>query len=246
MRNTLWLLAVAGWLLVGTWFVAPLLGLAIAFLLMVGIRGYAQAMILSWLIAGIARWVFLLTAGSCAYYRVWSREMGNWMQLLSYIRSSLLIFIIIFSLINSLWFKMFWMSSPPEPFSWLSLELVGEMGGISILRNIVLTLFYWLDFHSTLPSIFYFYYIIKFFIILIIFKFLFEKLHENDGQAQIWMLTWLIAVLLWLCSLIGLPYSANWKSVDERVVIYTYEIAWWLATVPIGWGCLILMKSTGS
>jgi hypothetical protein len=67
MRNTLWLLAVAGWLLVGTWFVAPLLGLAIAFLLMVGIRGYAQAMILSWLIAGIARWVFLLTAGSCAY-----------------------------------------------------------------------------------------------------------------------------------------------------------------------------------
>jgi hypothetical protein len=75
---------------------------------------------------------------------------------------------------------------------------------------------------------------------------LFEKLHENDGQAQIWMLAWLIAVLLWLCSLIGLPYSANWKSVDERVVIYTYEIAWWLATVPIGWGCLILMKSTGS
>lgn len=243
MRNILWLLVATGWLLVGTWFVAPLLGLAIAFLLMVGVRGYAQAMVLVWLFAGVARWVFLLVAGCFIFYTTWSVRMTNRTQLLYCIGSSLIVFTMIIFLINLLWFKVIWMSSTEEPFRWLSLELVGALDAASVLRNIALFVSFWRDLHSNIPATFYIYYALKLILNLILIKSLVEKCYANEETEKRWMLAWLVAVLLWLCSLIGLPPS-DWKFIEGRVVLWTYEIVWWLATVPISWGCLMLVVTT--
>jgi hypothetical protein len=237
MQNTFWLLGAIGWLLVGTWLVAPFLALAIAFILMVGIRGYGQAMVLSLLIAGVARWVFFLAAGSCAYYKVWSGTAVNLPHLLRCIGSSLLMFASIFCLILVLWIKAFWIWVPDEPLWWLSLDIIGEFDGLGVLMNTIGVFVVWWENQQSLSTLFHAYFVVKLFVFFYAIKLLFWKVDKNTDRDQLRMLSWLIAMLLWLCSLIGLPPVA-----EERIVIYTYEIGWWLAVIPISWGCLALVR----
>ena len=146
-------------------------------------------------------------------------------------------FAVIFCPIFVLWIKAFWIWVPNEPLRWLSLDIIGEFDGLGVLMNIIRVFVVWWENQRSLSTLFHAYFFAKLFAFLYVIKFLFWMVDKNTDRDQLRMLSWLIAMLLWLCSLIGLPPVA-----EERIVIYTYEIGWWLAVIPISWVCLALMR----
>jgi len=241
-----WLLSITGWLILGTWLVAPLLALGIAYLVNPWFRGYGAALLIVGLINGVARWFFLLTGLLSGCWGIWARPAIGARQFLLGLILHMFLFLMMFLFVYVLWFKFLFLASSRDPLWRLEPKEMVELDPFSVLTNMGNTLSMSVGSAISTRWILPLYLALKF---LLIFLIVFFTVRLSYGKALACdkkRLLFYIGLTVWICSLIGFP-PVSWRSSEERIVMFMYEVGWILVAGLIGRVQFdILTYSTGS
>lgn len=239
-RNLVWLLSITGWLILGTWLVAPLLALGIAYLLNPWFRGYGASLLIVGLVNGIARWIFLITGLISSYAAGWKHPAMGARQLLLYFARHGVLFLTIFSVVCVLWAKLLFLTASNDPLWQITLKehlVLDPLQVLTIMGGTLST-----SFGDVIGARwgFLLYLALKF---VLIFLIIYSAIRVSYGRALSYEKRhplFAISLAVWTCSLLGFP-PVRWSPNEERLIILTYEAGWFLIAGLAGrvWGNLL-------
>lgn len=239
-RNLVRLLSITGWLIFGTWLVAPLLALGIAYLLNPWFRGYGASLLIVGLVNGIARWVFLITGLISGYGAVWRCPAAGARQLLLYLVWHGVLFLMMFSVVCGLWAKLLFLAASDDQLWQITLKehlVLDPLQVLTIMGGALST-----SFEGVISArwVFPLYLALKFVLVFLIIHFTIRVLYGRALSYEKRHLLFAISLAVWTCSLLGFP-PVRWSSSEERLIILTYEAGWILIAGLAGraWGDIL-------
>lgn len=234
------------WATLASWFLAPLIAWAVAWIILTGFRGYPQALMLTALLAVPPRWLFLTVALTYFYWVMLHRRQMSVDRFMAYACASVAGTTVLYTAIFVLSAKFLTLFVTEDPVNIISDEVLSPAFSLAAL---FLMVEWWQPLAKIFVdqklaiSIYTVYFLFKcVYTYWVIWRVSCRFDFADDPDARI-VRVLLSGGIVVFAGLVGLPLSVGDElSKGTAMFVVSYEIGWLLVTIPIALVHLALFK----